>query len=118
MATYTSKPVAVALTPAELSENFSDIGEVAFTRDTIEISTPQVGKIVLRATERTPEGVVMKAENSPVPMAIDIRFRAAGAGSEVTCAMDVEIPMMLRALVGPAMQKAVDQFGNLFAKLA
>lgn len=136
MATYTSKPVAVSLTPEQLVEKFSDfsnmqsrmealpkeqrdqIGDVTFTKDTIEISTPQVGKIIMRAIERTDHSVVMQAESSPVPMKIDIRFRPDATGAEVTSAMDVDIPVMLRPLVGPALQKAVDQFGTLFAKLA
>lgn len=137
MATYTSKPVEVSLTPAELTARFADfsalqsrldaltdeqrakIGSIAFTADTIEINTTQVGTIVLRATGRTPSSLTMQADNSPVPMTISIRYHGTdgGAASEITTEMDVEIPAMIRPLIGPAMQKAVEQFGPLFAGL-
>lgn len=122
---------------AELAEKFSDfrgmqarldempaeergrIGEVAFTQDSIVITTPQVGAITLRATQRTPDRVVMQAEGSPVPMSITVEMHPVAADqTEVVGKMDVEIPVMLKALVGPALQKAVDQFGEIFAKLA
>ncbi len=95
------------------------IGDVAFTQDSIVITTPQVGAITLRATERTADRVVMQAEGSPVPMSIIVEMTPVGASeTEVVGKMNVEIPVMLKALVGPALQKAVDQFGEIFAKLA
>lgn len=122
---------------AKLAEKFSDfrgmqarldempaeergrIGDVAFTQDSIVITTPQVGAITLRATQRTPDRVVMQAEGSPVPMSITVEMHPVAADqTEVVGKMDVEIPVMLKALVGPALQKAVDQFGEIFAKLA
>lgn len=137
MSTYTSKPTIVELPADELAAKFADfrvlqtkldelpeeqrqkIGDVSFTEDSINISTPQVGKIVLKATERTSEQVVLTAENSPVPMSISISMRPLSPTStEMTACMDVEIPAMLRPIVGPALQKAVDQFGNLFVSLA
>ena len=101
------------------AEERQKVGDVKFEQDAIVINTPQVGAITLRAVERTPRKVVMKAENSPVPMSITVDIEPIDAGScEVAGKMDVEIPAMLRPLVGPALQKAVDQFGNLFASLA
>lgn len=125
------------MTPAALDEKFSDfsameqklnelpadqrerVGDVKFDKDSIIITTPQVGAITLKATDRKPGHVALKAENSPVPMVIKINYKAAGEGfSEVIGEMEVEIPMMLKPLVGPALQKAVDQFGTLFTRLA
>lgn len=101
------------------AEERQKVGDVKFEQDAIVITTPQVGAITLRAVERTPRKVVMKAENSPVPMSITVDIEPLDADScEVIGKMDVEIPAMLRPLVGPALQKAVDQFGNLFASLA
>ena len=137
MATYSSKPAVVAIPAAELAEKLSDfrnmqtrldempqadrerVGDVKFTEDSIVINTPQVGAITLKATERTANKVALKAEGSPVPMGITVDIKPLGDREcEVTGTMDVEIPAMLRPLVGPAMQKAVDQFGSLFASLA
>ena len=137
MATYTSKPTVVAVPAAELAAKFGDfralqskldempaeqrqqIGDVAFTEDSIVITTPQVGAITLRAVERTPEKIVMQAEGSPVPMTISVAITPlADNESEVVGKMEVEIPAMLRPLVGPTLQKVVDQFGGMFASLA
>lgn len=137
MSKFTSKPAIVELSTATLDEKFSDfsamesklaempedqrakIGDISFTNDSIIITTPQVGAITLRAVERKPGLVKLQAENSPVPMGINIVYQAAGEGkSEVTGEMEVELPMMLRPLVGPTLQKAVDQFGTIFASLA
>lgn len=136
MARYSSKPVAVARPAAAISEKFADfsvlekaldsmpasdrakVGDISFTKDVITITTPQVGAIKLRATERTPEAVVLEAEGSPVPMKLEISLNALDAGhTEVTGSVDVDIPMMLKPLVGPTMQKAADQFGEIFAGL-
>ncbi len=131
MAKYTSKPTVVNRPAEELAAKFSDfrtlqagldelpeeqrakVGDVSFTEDTIKINTPQVGEIALRATERTAGRVVLEAEKSPVPMKLIVSFRP-----EVEGAIDVDIPMMLRPMIGPTLQKAADQFGTLFANLA
>lgn len=137
MATYTSPATVVGRPAADLAEKFSDfraleaatqampadkrekIGNVEFSQDSIKINTPQVGAITLKATERTPERIVLEAEGSPVPMKLLINMTPVDASStSVTGAIDVELPMMLKPLIGPAMQKAADQFGNMFASLA
>ena len=134
MAKYSSAPTIVNRPATVLSEKFSDFrafqtaldnldaeqrATVLFTEDSITITTPQVGAIVLRATERTPEMVRLEAENSPVPMSLRVDFKPVDdASTEVTGSLDVDIPMMLRPMVGPALQKAADQLGSLFARLA
>lgn len=137
MASYSSKPAVVNSPASVLSGKFSDfrnfqtaldnlddeqrraVGDVAFTQDSIKIITPQVGEIELKAVERTPERVRFEAQRSPVPMNLIVDFKPVDENStEVTGTIDVELPMMLRPLVGPALQKAADQFGSLFARLA
>lgn len=137
MAKYSSKPTVVEQPAAVLAGKFADfrelqhkldelpaeqrerIGEVAFTDDTIAITTPQVGEIKLKAVERTAERVVLSAEKSPVPMKLEITFKPLSADStELQGAIDVDIPMMLKPLIGPTLQRAADQFGSLFANLA
>ncbi len=115
-ADFTALEAAMQNMPAEKREK---IGNVEFTRDTIQIVTPQVGAITLRATERTPERVVLEAEGSPVPMKLLVNMTPKGdSATEVSGTIDVEIPAMLKPLIGPALQKAADQFGNMFASLA
>lgn len=138
MAKYSSKPVTLDVAPAAIAEKFSDftnlqekvdalpaeqrakLGDVKFTKDSIVMNTPQVGAITLQVTERTPERIALTAAGSPVPMnlAVDLRPLDAGTRTEMTASMDVEIPAMLRPLIGGTLQKAVDQFGELMKKLA
>lgn len=136
MATYTSPATQVNMPACALAAKFADftalqaamdampddkrekIGNVEFTPDTIRIMTPQVGAVTLRATERTPERIVLEAEGSPVPMKLLVGLTPVSEEcTSVTGTIDVEIPMMLKPLIGPAMQKAADQFGNMFASL-
>ena len=136
MAKYTSKPATVDMAFADLTERLSDfsrlqskldelpaerkaqIGDVTFTTDSIDIVTPQVGQISLKATERRPGHLSLTAAKSPVPMALSLNYEAQGSDkSSVVAEIDVELPAMLRPLVGPALQKAVDQMGAMFTTL-
>ena len=138
MATYTSKPQTVGRPAEELFERFSDlshlqgaldsltdeqraqVGEVRFSADSISIVTPQVGEIEFHVTERQRPGrLVFGTKSSPVPMKMELDIKPLGGDfSEVTSQIDVEIPAMLRPLVGPQLQKAADKFGELIAGLS
>ena len=71
-------------------------------------------------TERERSGkLVFGTKSSPVPMKMELLIKPLGADfSEVTSQIDVEIPAMLRPLVGPQLQKAADKFGELIAGLS
>lgn len=136
MAEYKSKPVTVGRPAEYISEKFADlsafgssldslpeserakIGDVKFDKDSITLDTKQVGKISFKVTERSPKRVVMNAVGSPVPLNLCVNLTPLGDdATEIETVIDVEIPAMLRPLIGGAMQKAVDQFGDLLAKL-
>lgn len=138
MATYKSKPAKINRSATELFERFSDlsrlqstleqlpeeqrrqIGDVEFTADSLRIVTPQVGEIKFVIKERVePSKIVFGTASSPVPltMAVDILPQGDDA-SEVTTCIDVEIPAMLRPMIGPQLQKAADKFGELIAGLS
>lgn len=135
MAKYSSKSVTINRPAEAIAGQFSDfrklqgaldnltpeekakVGDVSFTEDSIKISTQQVGDIVFKVSERTPEAICLKAEKSPVPMNLILEMKPVDAEStELTGVIDVDIPVMLRPLVGPTLQKAADQFGSLFAR--
>ncbi|MDE6692017.1 MAG: hypothetical protein K2K05_01390, partial [Muribaculaceae bacterium] len=70
-------------------------------------------------TDRTPRRVVFQAVGSPVPVELDIDINpVADAASEVTVCFEVQIPAMLRPMVAPHMQKAVDMLGDLIGKVS
>lgn len=94
------------------------IGDVELTQDSIILKTQQVGNITLKITERSPERVVFTAVNAPAKMDLLINLKALSADStELTAAMDVDIPPFLKSMVGGSLQKAVDQFGGLMGRL-
>lgn len=137
MAKYSSKSVTINRPAEAIAGQFSDfrklqgalanltpeekakVGDVSFTEDSIKISTQQVGDIVFKVSKRTPEAICLQAEKSPVPMNLILEMKPVDAEStELTGVIDVDIPVMLRTLVGPTLQKAADQFGSLFARFA
>lgn len=137
MATFSSKPATVNRSAAEICEKFSDlstlqdaldnmpadqrakVGDVALTKDALTIQTAQVGQISFVVVERSAERITLEAQGAPVPMKLAINIKAQSDNAcEVTTEMDVNIPPFLKSMVGGALQKAVDQFGNLMVKLA
>ena len=135
MAEYKSKPFVLDTPAQNVAEKFSDftrlqeyidrlpeserekVGDVAFTTDSIVMKTKQVGEITLKVVERTPRRIALMAVGSPVPMnlAIDIT-PLEGDRSEIVSSMNVDIPAMLKPMVGGTLQKAVYQFGELMKK--
>lgn len=138
MSTYKSKPVTVNRPAGELFGRFSDlsflqerlselpadelakVGEVKFEPDTLTIVTPQVGEIRFSVLERVAPGrVVFGAVGSPIPLTMTVDFTPLTDDStEVVTTIDVEIPAMLRPLVGPKLQQASDKFGELISQLS
>ncbi len=98
----------------------SKIGSVRFTDDSIIINAAPVGDMVLKVTERVPEKrVAFTAQSAPVPLIMAINIDSvADDKSTVTTAIDVEIPAMLRPMVGPKLQEAAEKFGDMIRNLA
>lgn len=137
MAVFKSKPVTVARPASEMFERLSDltrlqgtldklpadqrekIGNVEFTPDSIKMNTTQVGEITFKVIEKVePTKVVFGTSSSPVPLTMQLDITPAGeTDSTVVASLDVEIPAMLRPLVGPQLQKAADQMGSLIQQL-
>lgn len=136
MSTYTSKAVTVPVAASTISDKFSDlsklegaidnlpaderakIGEIKFEPDSLSIHTQQVGELKFQVTERTPEKIVFKTVTSPLPLDMVVNLRPIAADkTEITTAINVEIPAMLRPFIGGMMQKAADSFGELMVKI-
>lgn len=135
MAKYSGKTFTVPRSAQEISDKFADLTElrtladklpedqraklenVEFTTDSIQFPTPQLGKITFRVTERTPQQVLMNAEGTPVPLVLKVEMdENAPASTAVTCSVEVEIPAMLRAFVGPQLQKSVNMLSDVISK--
>lgn len=137
MAKYSGKAVMVAKPINEIYDKLSNLssfqqridelpveakaklGEVRFTENKIIINAPGVGEITFAITECVaPTLIKLSAENSPVPFNILMNFKEVSTNeTEVRTDLDVEIPAMLRPLVGGKMQEAADKFSEMFSNL-
>ena len=137
MAKYTGKPVTINQSAKDLYSKFctmemlqekvntlpdnikAQMGELRFENDRLIIVTPQVGESAFRVKDRKePSTVIFTAEGAPVPIDMSVNFTPESAESTVvTTTIDIDIPMMLKPMVGPHLQKAADKFGELMADL-
>ena len=134
MATYKGKPAVIDRPIGDVYARFSDLSameevvknragdlaekaEIKFEADSLTIVNNQVGEIRFEVTERVePSKVVCKAANSPLPIVMAINLAPVGETStEVSTTIDVEIPVMLKAFIGPKLQHVADQFGTMMA---
>lgn len=133
MAKYSSKPVTIDAPIEDVfgkisnisafqdrldmvpAEERAKIGDVRFTDDSIIINAAPVGEMKFNVVERTaPSRIVLSAEQSPVPLLLSMNLTPAGENATaVVSDIDVEIPAMLKPLIGGKMQEAADKFGEL-----
>ena len=102
--------------PTELR---AKLGDVRFTDDSIIIAAQPVGEITFRLVERVaPTLVRLEAVQSPVPFAIKIELEPDGENTtKISPELNVEIPAMLKPMVGGKLQEAADKFGDLITTL-
>ncbi|MGM9852388.1 MAG: hypothetical protein ACI30N_00250 [Muribaculaceae bacterium] len=138
MTKYSGKASIVNLPAAEISGKFADMtafndklagmpedvrqkmGELTFTRDTVCMDTRQAGKITFKVTERDDRHIVLACA---FPLRIDLVINlnpVAGEPdrTEVSTDVDIDIPAMLRPIIGPQMQKVADHFGAAMGNIA
>jgi hypothetical protein len=101
-------------------EQRKQVGDVVFTADSLKIVTPQVGEIAFVIKERIePSKIVFGTASSPVPLTMEVDFNAVSeTETDVVTRIDVEIPAIVRPMVGPQLQKAADKFGELISGLS
>lgn len=94
-------------------------GQLRFEDERLIIVTPQVGEISFIVKERKePEKIVYSAEKSPLPLDLVVELKENTPDTtQVTTSIEVDLPLMLRPLVGPQMQMAADKLAELIAHL-
>lgn len=136
MATYKGKPAVIERPVDELYNRFSDMsaleealknrggdqaqmGEVKFDKDSLSIVNPQVGEIRFEITDRVaPNKVAFTAVNSPLPIGMTINLKALSENTtEVLTEINLELPAVMRAFVGPKLQKVADKFGEMMTQM-
>ena len=98
-------------------EDRAKVGDLQLTSDSIAVTVGPVGQITFRVLERSPRRVAMRAEGSPVPLVLGVDMTPTSAdATDVQCSVDVDIPMMLRPMVGPQLEKAVEMLSDVIKK--
>ncbi|MBQ9073292.1 MAG: hypothetical protein IJY30_02355 [Muribaculaceae bacterium] len=133
MAKYSSKPASVSAPVGDVYKSLTNIeafqqrldsipeeqrkqiGDIKFTNDSITLNTPQVGELQFVVVERKEnERLVFSAAKSPIPLTLAVNLNAKNeTETEITSVIDVEIPAMLRPLIGGKLQEAADKFSEL-----
>ena len=136
MSTYKGKTVTIN-TPAEkVAERFADLsafagafdqidasqkaqmGDVRLEPQAIIITNPAAGELRFDVVERTPQRITLQC-SSPLPLAMNILMEDAnGGGTLVSTAIEVDLPIFIRPLIGPQLQKAADGFSDMVARIA
>ncbi len=100
--------------PPEAKEK---IGSVRFTDSAVVITAAPVGEIQFNVVEkREPQLMKLAAANSPVPFEIMVHMAPeSDFSSKVSTELNVEIPAMLRPMIGGKMQEAADKFSELIS---
>lgn len=136
MAQYKGKTVSVDAPATAIAQKFEDLtvlqsyvdklpedqrtklGDVRFEHDAIVIKHPTVGEMAFRVVERSDRKISFKADGLlPFVMNIELDPIDGGTRTNVTTELDVEIPAMLRPLIGGKLQQVADVFGDFIAKL-
>lgn len=137
MSKYSSKQACLSMPIAQVYERLSHlghmqsqleklpqdqlakIGEVRFDDNSVSINAPQVGEIRFEIVERVePTKVAFAAANMPVPLKLSVELEEKSLSETgVVSVIDVEIPAMLRPLVGGKMQEAAERFTDLIKQL-
>ena len=138
MTKYTGKTSVVNLPAADISDKFADMstfndklagmpedvrkhmGDLTFTHDSVCMDTKQAGKVVFKVTERDDRHIVL-ACSFPLPISLTLNLSPVAddaAKTEVSTDVDIEIPAMLRPIIGPQMQKVADHFSTAMGSIA
>ena len=88
------------------------------TPDTISVPGP-MGKLTFRVTERkAPNLVRLVGEGIPMAMELVLHVKPlTDESSQAKVDLDIDIPMMLKPMIGGQIQKIADQFGNVLGSI-
>lgn len=98
--------------PEDKRKAFEDL---KITQDTISFPAGPVGSMTFRMTEKTPYKLIrLEGEGSPVPIALMMHLTPENdTSSKGQVEIDIEIPALLKPMIGGQIQKMADQFGEM-----
>lgn len=138
MATYKSETKRVAASAQQVYSKLSDLEnlravidnipedripadkrqmleQIRITSDSISLPAGPVGEIKLQVSKLDPfSRIELTGIGTPVPLTLGVRISDEGPEeSSVQVVLDIEIPMMLKPMVGGTLQKMVDEFASV-----
>lgn len=92
---------------------------IKITHDTIEVPGGPMGNLVFRVTERkAPSTIRLKGEGIPIEMALVLNVKPlTETTSSANVDIDINIPAMLKPMVGGQIQKIANQFGDVLGAI-
>lgn len=92
---------------------------IKITHDTIEVPGGPMGNLVFRVTERkAPSTIRLKGEGIPIEMALVLNVNPlTETTSSANVDIDINIPAMLKPMVGGQIQKIANQFGDVLGAI-
>ena len=102
--------------PDEKRQMFENI---RITHDTIEVPSGPMGNLSFRVTERVaPSLIKLKGEGIPIEMALVLHVEPLTPDSSTAKVdIDINIPAMLKPMVGGQIQKIANQFGDVLGAI-
>lgn len=95
------------------------LNQLQITSDSICLPAGPVGSIELKVTRKEPDSLIrLDGVGTPVPLALEVHIAPDGEqASQVQIMLNIDIPPMLRPMIGGTLQKMVDQFAMVMASI-
>ena len=92
---------------------------IKITPDTIEVPGGPMGNLIFRVTERkAPSMIKLNGEGIPIDMALILHISPlTDTTSEAKVDIDINLPAMLKPMVGGQIQKIANQFGDVLGAI-
>ena len=102
--------------PEDKRQMFNNI---KITSDTIEVPGGPMGNLLFRVTERQPTSLIrLHGEGIPVEMSLVLNLKPLSeSSSSANVDIDINIPAMLKPMVGGQIQKIANQFGDVLGAI-
>ncbi|MCH5241277.1 MAG: hypothetical protein J1F67_02475 [Muribaculaceae bacterium] len=92
---------------------------IRITQDTIEVPGGPMGNLLFRVTERVaPSLIKLKGEGIPIEMSLVLHIVPVNdTSSSANVDIDINIPAMLKPMIGGQIQKIANQFGEVLGAI-
>ncbi|MCH5235293.1 MAG: hypothetical protein J1E16_08345 [Muribaculaceae bacterium] len=92
---------------------------IKITPDTIEVPGGPMGNLLFRVTERkSPSLIKLRGEGIPIEMSLVLHIEPlTESSSTATVDIDINIPAMLKPMIGGQIQKIANQFGDVLGAI-